>query len=153
MSEFKFKENGLSDAEKAKLHNDFLLEHYKRCKDFYLSYNTSIWSVPSIAATINVVTYYALFDESKNFAPGITPAVLFVLLILNVALCFGLYKHSSFQRSFGGRIIEIERQNNITVIPLKMHPKAANIYVGVMILIIAVNSIIFFIKLVHAFCP
>lgn len=92
---------------------EIILEHYKRCKEYCLSYNNTIWSMPSIAIAINVGTYYAMFDDNKAIQNEIVLISLIILIILNISLTLGIFKHYHFQQNFGKRILEIEKCNNI----------------------------------------
>lgn len=152
MSEFKLKK---IDADKL---DNLTIEHYKRCKDFCLSYNSTIWSMPSVATTINVGTYYAMFDNNKNIEPLIVIVTLLILTLLNFALLHGVKRHLHFQRQFGKRIMQIESDNGIPTIDLDSGNtwskiKAGELYISSMIIISLISFIMFVIKLYIMFNP
>jgi hypothetical protein len=146
-NEFKFQK---VDEDKV---DSLILEHYKRCKDFCLSYNTTIWSMPSVATAINVGTYYALFDMNKKLESYIVLLTLFILTLLNIALTIGITRHLHFQRQFGKRIMEIERQNGLPLVELDngnrvTKIKAGGIYIFAMVIISLVSCCLFVQKLI-----
>jgi len=71
---------------------EFLIEHYKRCEAFWRHWTPTIWSIPSVAAAINITSYSFVFDSSKNLDYSIKIIALFILLLLNIALTIGACK-------------------------------------------------------------
>ena len=95
-----------------------LIEHYKRCSEFWRHWTPTIWSLPSVAAAINIGAYSVLFDMSKGVSMTIKVLALVILVILNMALTFGVWKHRGMQIAFGDRLQAIERYGGIVVIEL-----------------------------------
>lgn len=94
----------------------FLFEHYKRCEQFWRHWTTTIWSIPSVASAINIAAYMLVFTKNLEVSGKIIASG--VLLLLNLALTLGLWKHQNMQKRFGDQIISIEEYASVPVIDL-----------------------------------
>jgi len=111
---------------------EILLAHYKRCDEMWRHWTPTIWSVPSVAAAINVGAYAFLFDDTKHILTGARILSLAILVVLNLALTVGVWKHRGLQKTFGGRLVAIERFAGISVVefePLQKQLSASALYV------------------------
>jgi hypothetical protein len=110
-----------------------LLEHYKRCEAFWRHWTASIWSVPSVAAAVNIGVYSVIFDSTKHYSH---PAKLFcflLLLFLNAALTVGLWRHKYLQDCFGKRILAIEEYLSIPIVDINQKVRASLVYCMLMV--------------------
>ena len=125
--------NELDDAQR-----NFLIEHYKRCQAFWMHWTTTIWSVPSVAATINIGAYTLLYGPAKDIDTPYKAVILIVLVLLNIGLTIGACKHSYMQHQFGNRIVDIEKYFNIQKVKLQNF-SGSYVYVAVMAIITIIN--------------
>lgn len=126
---------------------EFLIEHYKRCEAFWRHWTPTLWSLPSIAAAINVGTYSLIFDSSKNLGSITKVIVLFILAFLNFTLMIGVWKHVYLQKVFGDRILAIEEYTSIPTIKfagLQKIISASQVYVICMLIIFTISLILLF---------
>lgn len=130
---------------------EFLIEHYKRCGAFWMHWTSTIWSLPSIAAAINVGTYSLIFDTGRELETIIKVTILFILVVLNFALMIGVWKHKYLQKVFGERILDLERYASIPTIEFtKLQNKiSAGLFYLIAILIIFISSLLIFIWMLH----
>ena len=69
---------------------EFLIEHYRRCEAFWRHWTPTIWSIPSVAAAINIGAYSFVFDSSKNLSCSVKIIALCILVLLNSFLTVGV---------------------------------------------------------------
>lgn len=93
-----------------------LFDYYNRCKEFWIHWTPTIWSLPSVAAAINIGAYSFLFDTTKNVQNDIKLYALIILSLLNLALTIGVWKHRYMQKVFGDKLIEIEKYFSLKTI-------------------------------------
>ena len=131
---------------------EFLIEHYKRCEAFWRHWTPTLWSLPSIAAVINVGAYSLIFDSSKNLETTAKVIVLFILASLNLTLMIGVWKHGYLQKVFGDRILAIEKYASIPTIEftgLQKMISAHRVYFICMLIIFIISLILLFCFLFH----
>ena len=134
---------------------EFLIEHYKRCEAFWRHWTPTLWSLPSIAAAINVGAYSLIFDSSKNLETITKVIVLFILASLNLSLMIGVWKHRYLQKVFGDRILAIEEYASIPTIEFTELQKIISgslVYVICMLVIFTISLILFFCFLCDLIC-
>jgi hypothetical protein len=118
-----------------------LWEHYRRCDQFWRHWTPTIWSMPSVASAINVGAY-AFIQEKGAYRL----AVLGVVSLLNLTVAFGLWKHRYMQRTFGARMLDIERYAGIPIIEFsRVHRRISGswVYVLTMLLLTALSISLF----------
>ena len=135
---------------------DFLIEHYKRTEAFWRHWTPTLWSIPSIAAAINIGAYSLIFDSSKNLEAPIKVIVLIILVSLNFALTIGAWKHRYMQKEFGDRLQDIKKYALIPPVELTTIQKkisASRIYVIVMLIILIISVFLLICSTVCIICP
>lgn len=97
---------------------EFLIEHYRRCEAFWRHWTVTIWSLPSVAAAINIGAYTLLFGPGKDIIPSLQAIILGILVLLNVALTVGIWKHRCYQQAYGNQIDTLESYFGIKSVKL-----------------------------------
>ena len=124
---------------------ELLIEHYRRCGAFWRHWTTTIWSIPSIVAVINVAAYSLIFDTSRSLDTHIKTIVLGVLVFLNLTVTLGVWKHRYLQRVFGERILDLEKYASIPTIEfggVQRKISASKFYVMLMVGISIVSLVL-----------
>ncbi len=127
---------------------EFLIEHYKRCEAFWRHWTTTIWSIPSVAAAINVGAYTLLFGPGKDIIMSLQAVILSILILLNVAVTIGVYRHRYMQKEFGDRILAIEKYFEIPTIKLRGF-SGSLVYFIVMVVISLISFSLFMCKIIY----
>jgi len=132
--------NQLSPYEK-----EFLIEHYRRCEAFWRHWTPTLWSLPSVAAAINIGAYSLIFG--KEIESFIKVIALGILVVLNCALTVGVWKNRYLQKEFGKRLVALENYASLPTIEFSSLQKSisASLLYGVVMLVIFIVSLVLFI--------
>ena len=132
------------DFNNNKVDKDLLIEHYKRIEAFWRHWTPTIWSIPTVASTINFGAYSLVFNNSFKIEDNVGILVFLILLFLNLALTMGILKHRDMQKKFGNRLIEIERVFSIEPINLKTNTIGrinSSVYYSIVMIIIFIANL------------
>jgi hypothetical protein len=131
---------------------EYVVEHYRRCEAFWRHWTPTIWSLPSVAAAINVGAYTLIFGVTKgSIDPRVRLGAIVILCFLNLALTIGVSRHRHMQMKFGDRIRLIE-EGHFGIPWIKFDPiheafSGSGFYVLAMLAISAVSGVAFFVLL------
>lgn len=131
--------NKYPEIKKAK--KELLIEHFKRCDEMWRHFTPTIWSIPSVAAAINIGAYSLLFDKSKIISPLPRILILVILFCINLVLTVGSWKHRYMQRRFGDRLMDIEEKAGISVIEFKKMISGSLFYVILMVILTIISGV------------
>ncbi len=125
------------------------VEQYRRYGAFWMHWTPTIWSIPSLAVLVNFGAYYYLLlkdvpapkDPVRDWVRVVAAVVL---IMLNLAITLGLFKHRNMQRAFGDRLLEIEKAAGLKKADFsKEIPSASEAYGYLMIAITAASILAF----------
>ena len=134
---------------------EFLIEHYRKCEAFWRHWTVTIWSLPSVAAAINIGAYTLLFSHSKDIISSLQAVILGILVLLNVALTVGIWKHRCYQRAYTNQLDILECYFGIKSVKLSGLAgklSASLLYVIVMIAISLISFGFLFCEIICG-CP